>query len=58
MQETFKDLSLSDNQQEAKQKSSLAERAKYQFEANESDDEMENEIDANIVSDTLSWEVA
>ena len=52
MQETFKDLSLSDAQRDAKKKSSLAERAKYQFEADEEDDEMENEIDANI--DALS----
>ena len=52
MQETFKDLSLSDTQRDAKKKSSLAERAKYQFEADEEDDEMENEIDANI--DALS----
>ncbi|KAL8948812.1 MAG: hypothetical protein Q9222_005029 [Ikaeria aurantiellina] len=30
--------------------SSLAERAKYQFEADEEDDEMENEIDANLTA--------
>ena len=29
-------------------KSSLAERAKYQFEADSEDDEMENEIDSNL----------
>ncbi|KAL9604787.1 MAG: hypothetical protein Q9219_000235 [cf. Caloplaca sp. 3 TL-2023] len=29
---------------------SLAERAKYQFEADEEDDEMENEIDANLTA--------
>jgi hypothetical protein len=29
-------------------KSTLADRAKYQFEADSDDDEMENEIDANI----------
>lgn len=52
MQQTFKDLSLSDSQKEANKKSSLAEKAKYQFEADEEDDEMENEIDANI--DALS----
>ena len=52
MQETFKDLSLTDAQRDAKKKSSLAERAKYQFEADDEDDEMENQIDANI--DALS----
>ncbi|KAI9803966.1 MAG: Protein transport protein S9 plasma membrane t-SNARE [Piccolia ochrophora] len=31
-----------------KTKSSLAERAKYQFEADSEDDEMENEIDSNL----------
>ncbi|KAL8785593.1 MAG: hypothetical protein Q9195_008579 [Heterodermia aff. obscurata] len=48
MQETFKDLSLTDAQRDAKKKSSLAERAKYQFEADEEDDDMENQIDANL----------
>ena len=52
MQQTFRDMSLSDKQKEANKKSSLAERAKYQFEADEEDDEMENEIDANL--DALS----
>lgn len=32
----------------AKGKSSLADRAKYQFEADSEDDEMENEIDSNL----------
>ena len=32
----------------AKGKSTLAERAKYQFEADSEDDEMENEIDGNL----------
>jgi len=32
----------------ANNKSSLAERAKYQFEADSEDDEMENEIDSNL----------
>lgn len=32
----------------AKGKSTLAERAKYQFEADSEDDEMENEIDSNL----------
>lgn len=31
-----------------KGKSSLADRAKYQFEADSEDDEMENEIDSNL----------
>ena len=44
MQKTFKDLSKEQpNSAEAK-KSSLAERAKYQFEADSEDDEMENEV--------------
>jgi protein transport protein SEC9 len=33
---------------DAKSKSSLAERAKYQFEADSEDDEMENEIESNL----------
>jgi len=32
----------------AKTKSSLAERSKYQFEADSEDEEMENEIDNNL----------
>lgn len=32
----------------AKSKGTLAERAKYQFEADSEDDEMENEIDGNL----------
>lgn len=31
-----------------KGKASLADRAKYQFEADSEDDEMENEIDSNL----------
>lgn len=46
LQKTFKDLDSGDS---AKiQKSTLAERAKYQFEADEEDEQMENEIDSNI----------
>ena len=38
LQGTFKELSLTDTQQAEKKRSGLAERAKYQFEATESDD--------------------
>ena len=49
LQKTFKDLQSNDPADAAKmQKSTLAERAKYQFEADEEDDQMENEIDSNI----------
>lgn len=47
LQQTFKDMQ-SEGRNPKSQKSSLAERAKYQFEANEEDDEMENEIDSNL----------
>lgn len=47
LQKTFRDLE-SDGAKANAQKSSLAERAKYQFEADEEDEGMENEIDANI----------
>lgn len=49
LQKTFKDLESGDAASNAKtQKATLAERAKYQFEADEEDEEMENEIDSNI----------
>lgn len=49
MQRTFKDLQSGDPGSQSKvQKSTLAERAKYQFEADEEDEQMENEIDSNI----------
>ena len=44
MQKTFKDLSKEDPNSTAAKKGSLAERAKYQFEADSEDDEMENEV--------------
>ena len=44
MQKTFKDLSKEDANNSVAKKSSLAERAKYQFEADSEDDEMENEV--------------
>ena len=47
MQQNFKDLSASAQRTSEKQKN-LAERAKYQFEADSEDDEMENEIDNNL----------
>lgn len=50
MDRTFRDMQS--QQQTAKGKASLAERAKYQFEADSEDDEMENELDSNI--DALS----
>lgn len=48
MEKTFKDLSLTDAQIKANKQASLAERAKFQFEADSEDEEMENEIDANL----------
>ena len=53
MQKNFKDLEANGTGRAPKnQQSSLAERAKYQFEADSEDEDMENEIDANI--DALS----
>lgn len=54
MENTFRDLQPGDVGYRPKQsaKASLAERSKYQFEADSEDDEMENEIDANL--DALS----
>ncbi|KAI9878131.1 MAG: Protein transport protein S9 plasma membrane t-SNARE [Pleopsidium flavum] len=53
LEKTFKELKPGDaGYQAQKGKSSLAERAKYQFEADSEDDEMENEIDSNL--DALS----
>lgn len=49
LQKTFKDLNNhNDNSAAARKKSSLAERAKYQFEADSEDEKMEDEIDSNI----------
>ena len=49
MQQNFKDLDATYSATNAKtNKSSLAERAKYQFEADSEDEQMENEIDSNI----------
>ena len=49
LQRTFKDLQPGDaGYNAAKKQSSLAERAKYQFEADSEDEEMENEIDSNL----------
>ena len=42
MQTTFKDIGKPESNAAAKKQSSLAERAKYQFEADSEDDEMEN----------------
>ncbi len=44
----FRDLRPGEPGYEAKQKSRLAERAKYQFEADSEDEQMENEIDDNL----------
>ncbi|MCJ1257257.1 Protein transport protein S9 plasma membrane t-SNARE [Lignoscripta atroalba] len=53
LQKTFKDLQPGDPGYSSKpQGKNLAERAKYQFEADSEDDEMENEIDSNL--DALS----
>ncbi|KAK4698122.1 protein transport protein SEC9, partial [Lecanoromycetidae sp. Uapishka_2] len=48
LQNTFKDIGKPDPNAAAKKQASLAERAKYQFEADSEDDEMENEIDSNL----------
>ena len=54
MQKTFQDISEKGQGSKAaannnnNKQSSLAERAKYQFEADSEDDEMENEIDSNL----------
>lgn len=42
MQRTFKDIGKVEPNAAAKKQASLAERAKYQFEADSEDDEMEN----------------
>ena len=52
----FKGLQPGDPGYAANKKASLAERAKYQFEADSEDDEMENEIDSNL--DALSGAAA
>lgn len=49
MNKTFQELQREGHAPKPGQ-SSLAERAKYQFEADEEDDEMENEIDANLTA--------
>lgn len=49
MNKTFQELSKEGKAPKPGQ-ASLAERAKYQFEADEEDDEMENEIDANLTA--------
>ena len=46
MMKNFNDLSVTDSQ--GKKQRNLAERAKYQFEADSEDEEMENEIDDNL----------
>jgi hypothetical protein len=50
MEQAFRDVRPSDRPQQSK--ASLAERSKYQFEADSEDEEMENEIDGNL--DALS----
>ena len=48
MQTTFKDIGKVEPNAAAKKQSSLAERAKYQFEADSEDDEMENGASKSI----------
>lgn len=48
LETTFKGLTVTDAQAKANKQASLAERAKFQFEADSEDEEMENEIDANL----------
>lgn len=52
MQSNFKDLEKAGGQQQQRKERNLAERAKYQFEADSEDEDMENEIDSNL--DALS----
>jgi hypothetical protein len=52
MDRKFRDIQSAGGAPGAGNKASLAERAKYQFEADSEDDEMENEIDSNL--DALS----
>lgn len=48
LESTFKGLSVTDAQAKANKQASLAERAKFQFEADSEDEEMENELDSNL----------
>lgn len=48
MQNTFKDISKQGDAAAAKSKPNLAERSKYQFEADSDDDQNEDEIDSNL----------
>ena len=48
MQNTFKDMSKQGDGAAAKSKPNLAERSKYQFEADSEDEELEDEIDSNL----------
>jgi hypothetical protein len=50
MQKTFKELNAGDPGYGKPRGKNLAERAKYQFEADSEDEEMENEIDSNLDS--------
>ena len=54
MQRTFKDLSREEPNGAAAKKSSLAERAKYQFEADSEDDELENEVCSYVFRSSAS----
>lgn len=53
LEKTFKDIGKTDPNAAAKKQSSLAERAKYQFEADSEDDEMENEVCPPALSPSL-----
>lgn len=48
MQKAFREIDEAGGRASAGQQRSLAERAKYQFEADSEDEEMENEIDSNL----------
>jgi hypothetical protein len=48
MEGAFKDLQVGPGQRPPPSKANLAERSKYQFEADSEDEEMENEIDSNL----------
>lgn len=48
MEKNFNELSQGQQNKEEQRQKNLAERSKYQFEADSEDEEMENEIDSNL----------
>ena len=58
MQKTFKQISKEEPNAAAKKQASLAERAKYQFEADSEDDEMENGLLPSVFVNDSGFPVA